>query len=76
MSQAKRKHGLAGGNRQRQVSVDLQRFNPLSPTARATVNDLVQRGARVIAVRPTLVTLKRGVQTARIDDMGRVTWAS
>lgn len=72
MSQANRKHGHAGGHRKLLVSVDLTKFAPISPTARTTVDDLVRRGARVIAVRPTLVTLRRGEQTARIDDLGRV----
>ncbi|MEJ6002618.1 hypothetical protein [Paucibacter soli] len=75
MSQAIRKGGPAAGQRRRPDSVDLKKFNPISQFARAAVDDLVRRGARVISVRPTLVTLRRGEQTARIDDMGRVNWA-
>ena len=76
MTQALRKTGRAGATkRHRQAPIDLSRFQPMAPAALITVDDLVRRGAVVIAVRPSLVTLQRGSQTARIDDMGRVDWA-
>lgn len=76
MSHAHRKHGQAGAPKaRRQAPIDLARFEPQSPFARSAVDELIKRGAVVIAVRTSLVTLKRAGQTARIDSWGRVEWA-
>lgn len=76
MSHAHPKHGQAGATKaRRQAPIDLARFEPQSPFARRQVDELVERGAVVIAVRSALVTLKRAGQTARIDSWGRVEWA-
>tara|TARA_B100001105_G_C22394672_1_gene446123 strand:- start:991 stop:1224 length:234 start_codon:yes stop_codon:yes gene_type:complete len=76
MSHAHRKHGQAGATKaRRQAPTDLARFEPQSPFARSQVDELVKRGAVVVAVRAALVTLKRAGQTARIDSWGRVEWA-
>jgi hypothetical protein len=54
---------------------DIKRFQPNTPTARTQIDFLVERGAEIVAVRATQVTLKRGSQTAIVDAWGRVTWA-
>lgn len=53
---------------------DLDKFQPNVQLARRTVDELVSRGAVVVSVRPALVVLKRGKQTARVDGWGRVDW--
>jgi carotenoid cleavage dioxygenase-like enzyme len=76
MSNVHRKHGLPAAKKAgRPVPVDLARFEPQSAFARSKVDELIKRGAVVIAVRAALVTLKRAGQTARIDSWGRVEWA-
>lgn len=52
---------------------DLDKFQPNVQLARRKVDELVSRGA-VVSVRPALVVLKRGKQTARVDGWGRVDW--
>lgn len=76
MFYAHRKRGQAGATRaQRQAPTDLARFEPNTPLARNQVDELVRRGAIIVAVRPALVTLKRAGQTACADSWGRVEWA-
>lgn len=56
------------------ASRDLDIFQPNVQLARRKVDELIERGAVVVSVRPALVVLKRGVQTARVDGWGRVDW--
>lgn len=56
--------------------LDLRRFQPLEPHARACVDDLVRRGAVVLNVSAQRVLLKRGSQLATVDAVGRVSWAA
>jgi hypothetical protein len=73
MTNATRKLAQAGATRAASAA-DLARFEPITPVARRKVDELISRGAVVVAVRATLVTLRRGEQTARVDDWGRVDW--
>lgn len=55
---------------------DLNAFAPTSPTARKQIDGLINRGAELVQVRPSLVVLRRAGHTVRIDAAGRVDWAS
>lgn len=66
----------SGAPRKVRRTPDLERFQPRTPSARRTVDELVVRGAVVMLVRSSKVTLRRGPQTCVVDDVGRVQWAS
>lgn len=55
--------------------LDLARFQPIDPQARARVDELVRRGAVVLNVSPQLVVLRRAAQLVTVDAAGRVSWA-
>ncbi len=57
-------------------AIDLNRFKPIHPVARARVDELVQRGALVLNVSPERVLLRRAAQLATVDAAGRVSWAA
>jgi len=56
--------------------LDLDRFRPIDPQARARIDELVQRGAVVLNVSPQRVLLRRAAQLATVDAAGRVSWAA
>ncbi len=56
--------------------LDLSRFQPTTPSARARVDELVQRGATVVRVSAEQVIVRRQAQLATIDQLGRVSWAA
>lgn len=56
--------------------LDLSRFQPIDPNARARVDELVRRGAVVLNVSSQQVLLGRAAQVATVDAAGRVTWAA
>jgi hypothetical protein len=72
MTNATRKLAQAGATRAASAA-DLARFEPITPVARHKVDELISRGAIVVAVRATLVTLRRGAQTARAATGGAST---
>jgi hypothetical protein len=57
-------------------TLDLSRFQPIDPNARARVDELVRRGAVVLNVSPQQVLLRRAAQVATVDAAGRVSWAA
>ena len=70
------KHRQAGTEKApRTATINLERFKPINPLARRKVSELVERGAVVVSVRSSQVILRRGEQTAHVDDWGRVDWA-
>jgi hypothetical protein len=56
--------------------LDLSRFQPIDPNARARVDELVRRGAVVLNVSSQQVLLRRAAQVATVDAAGRVGWAA
>ena len=56
--------------------LDLSRFQPIDPNARARVDELVRRGAVVLNVSSQQVLLRRAAQVATVDAAGRVSWAA
>lgn len=52
--------------------LDLDRFQPMDPHARARIDDLVQRRAVILNVSSQRVLLRRAAQLATVDAAGRV----
>jgi hypothetical protein len=55
---------------------DLSFFTPAVRVAHVKVESLLAAGARVLAVYPNKVVLRRQDSVATVDDWGRVTWAA
>ncbi len=55
--------------------LSLKRFKPATASVKATVEDLLSRGAVLIDVKETAVRVLRQQSVASIDCFGRVVWS-
>lgn len=63
------------GDRTHEKPVSLERFQPQTPVARYTLEELLRRGAMPVFANRDQVILKRQGQTATLDAFGRLTWS-
>jgi hypothetical protein len=63
------------GNKPNEKPVSLERFQPQTPVARYTLEELLRRGAMPVFANRDQVILKRQGQTATLDAFGRLNWA-
>jgi hypothetical protein len=56
--------------------VSLERFQPQTPVAKYTLEELLRRGALPVFANRDQVILKREGQTATLDAFGRLSWAA
>jgi hypothetical protein len=52
----------------------LKKFQPITPTARTLVEDLLKRGGLLVKETREYVEVSRHESIAHIDQMGRVEW--
>jgi hypothetical protein len=58
-----------------QRPASLNRFEPQTPVAKHTLEELLRRGALPVFANRDQVILKRQGQTATLDAFGRLSWA-
>jgi len=63
------------GDKAHHAPVSLERFQPQTPVAKYSLEDLLRRGALPVFANRDQVILKRQGQTATLDAYGRLTWA-
>lgn len=54
--------------------MQFRRFEPLHDVARIKIDELVQRGGKIVVDRKEFVEIKRYQSVAKIDQWGRVEW--
>lgn len=54
--------------------MQFKKFEPLHDVARTKINELIQRGGRILVEKREFVDILRFKNIARIDQWGRVEW--
>lgn len=57
------------------MEIKFKKFEPMSITARQTIDELLKRGGVIISEQRSHVLIKRMESVAKIDQYGRVEWA-
>lgn len=56
------------------MTINFKRFEPIAPTARIKIKELLERGGAIVVEKREFVDIQRYQSVARIDQYGRVEW--